>query len=100
MLEFGLREPNSGMPPFGSLKVMRGTIEMGRPAEKAGEKPKEVASNGDEWVLKAACTKREKPRRAFKTVVGESVVVESTTTPAFFRTSGPCSSRPRPTRLL
>ena len=49
---------------------------MGRPAEKAGEKPKEVASNGDEWVLKAACTKREKPRRAFKTVVGESVVVE------------------------
>ena len=81
MFEFGLREPNSGMPPAGSLKVMRGTIEMGRAFEKAGAKPMDVASNGEDAWRKAACRKRVKPRRAFRTVVGERVVVESATPP-------------------
>lgn len=48
MFEFGLREPNSGMPPAGSLKPMRGTMEIGRAVKKADEKPSCVASKGDE----------------------------------------------------
>src|ERR687884_1405723 len=100
MFEFGLREPNSGMPPAGSLNVMRGTMEMGRALEKADAKPSDVASKGEDARRNAAWRKRVKPTRTLKIEVDESVVVESTTTPLFLRTSGPCWSMPRPMRLL